>query len=62
MKLFVNSPEKPENSPLYFVHTDLDSFILCNDESLKEPELENRDTNNETEPIDFNIMATLDLE
>ena len=61
MKFLVSSPEKPENSPLYSVHTDLDSFILYNDESIEEPELENRDTNNEIEPIDFNIMSTLDL-
>ena len=62
MKFMVSSPEKPENSPLYSVHTDLDSFILCNDESIDEPELEDRDASNRVEPIDFNIMATLDLE
>ena len=27
----VSSQEKPHNYPLYFVHTDLDSFILYND-------------------------------
>lgn len=58
MKFMVSSPEKPENPPLYFVHTDLDSFILCNDES----ELGDRDADNGVEPMDFNIMATLDLE
>ena len=62
MKFLVSSPERLENSPLYSVHTDLDSFILYNDESLKDPELENRDTNQETTPLDFDIMATLDLE
>ena len=62
MKFLVSSPKKPENSPLYSVHTDLDSFILCNDESLEGPKFENRDSKNETDPIDFNIMATLDLE
>ena len=62
MKFLVSSPEKPENSPLYSVHTDLDSFILCNDESSEGSESKNRDTNKETESMDFNIMATLDSE
>ena len=62
MRFMVSSHEKPENSPLYSVHTDLDSFILCNDESIDEPEPEDRDANNRVEPTDFNIMATLDLE
>ena len=62
MKFLVSSPEKPENSPLYSVHTDLDSFILCNDESLEGSESKNKDTNKETKPMDFNIMATLDSE
>ena len=66
LKFLVSSPEKPENSPLYFVHTDLDSFIFWNDEFLGGPESENVDTSkgtqDETEPMDFNIMATLDSE
>ena len=62
MKFLVSSPKNPENSPLYSIHTDLDSFIFCNDESLEEPELESRDTNNREEPIDFNTIATLDSE
>ena len=62
MKFLFSSPEKPENSPLYSVHTDLDSFILCSDESLEEPTPENRVTEHEMAPIDFNIMATLDSE
>ena len=62
MNFMVSSPEKPKNSPLYSVHTDLDSFILCNDESIDEPELEDRDANNRVEHIDLNIMATLDIE
>ena len=35
MKFMVSSPERPENSPIYSVHTDLDSFIFCNNESTK---------------------------
>ena len=62
MKFLVSSPEKPENSPLYSVHTNLDSFILCNDEYSEGSESKNKDTNKETEPMDFNIMATLDSE
>ena len=62
MKFLVSSLEKPENSPLYYVHTDLDSFIFCNHESLREPESRIRDTNKGVEVIDLNIMTTLDLE
>ena len=62
MKFMVNSPEMLENSPLYSIHIDLDSFILCNDESIDEPDLEDREENNRVEPIYFNIMATLDIE
>ena len=54
MKFLVRSPENPENSPLYSVHTEL--------ESLEGSEFKNRDTNKETEPMDFNIMATIDSE
>ena len=62
MKFMVSSPEKPENSPLYSVHTDLYSFIICNDESIDELELEYKDANNRIENTDLNIMATLDIE
>jgi hypothetical protein len=31
MKYMVNSQEKPHNYPLYYVHSDIDSFILYND-------------------------------
>ena len=58
----VSSPEKPENSPLYSVHTDLDSFILCNDKFADEPKLEDRYEKNKVEPTNINIMATLDIE
>ena len=61
MNFMVSSPKKPENSPLYSLRTDLDSFILCNDESIEEPEPKYIDVNNRVEPIDFNIMATLDF-
>jgi hypothetical protein len=35
MKHMVSSQEKPHNYPLYFVHSDLDSFILYNDGDMK---------------------------
>jgi hypothetical protein len=34
MKYMVNNQEKPHNYPLYYVHSDLDSFILYNDGDL----------------------------
>ena len=48
MKFLVSSPEKPKNSPLYSVHTDLDSFIFYHDESLGGPKSENVDTSKGT--------------
>jgi ribonuclease HI len=36
MKYMVSSQEKPHNYPLYFAHSDLDSFILYNDGDTKE--------------------------
>ena len=36
MQYMVTSQERPKNSPLYFVHTFLDSFILFNDETFSE--------------------------
>ena len=41
MKYMVSSQEKPEKSPLYSIHTDLDSFILYNDEIPNEKGLVN---------------------
>jgi hypothetical protein len=36
MKYMVSSQEKPHNYPLYFVHSNLDSFILYNDGDMEE--------------------------
>jgi ribonuclease HI len=36
MKYMVNSQEKPHNYPLYSAHSDLDSFILYNDNDMGE--------------------------
>jgi hypothetical protein len=35
MKYMVSSQDKPHNYPLYFVHSDLDSFILYNDGDME---------------------------
>jgi FtsZ-interacting cell division protein YlmF len=44
MKYMVRSQEKPDNSPLYYFHTDLDSFILYNVENVNEQVVENEKT------------------
>ena len=51
MKFIVSNQEKSENSPLYSFHTDLDSFILYNDESFDELELESEQSPNITKNI-----------
>ena len=33
MKYVVSSESKPENFPIYSIHSDMDSFILFNDET-----------------------------
>ena len=33
MKYMVSSQEKPQNFPIYSIHTDMDSFILFNNDS-----------------------------
>ena len=38
MQYMVSSQERPEKSPLYSVHTGLDSFILFNHETFNEKE------------------------
>ena len=60
MKFLVSSLKKPKNSPLYSVHIDLDSFILYNDQSVGEPESGNESAKDITEPMNVNIMATLE--
>ena len=62
LKFMVISSEKPENSPIYSVHTDLDSFILYNDESSNEPELEDNNLDNQLETPNLEINAVIDME
>ena len=52
MKFMVSSQEKSENSPLYSVHTYLDSFILCNNESFGELDLVGEQSPNITENME----------
>ena len=49
MKYMVSSQEKPDKSPLYSIHTDIDSFILYNDENLNEKVTVNEKTSIEEE-------------
>ena len=44
MKYMVSSQENPDKSPLYSIHTDLDSFILYNDENPNEQGVEDKKT------------------
>ena len=59
----VSSSDRPQNFPIYSIHSDLDSFILCNldnnkittlEEELKEVNIENSITDSEP-AIDENI-------
>ena len=36
MKYMVSSLDKANNTAMYSIHSDLDSFILCNEEDLNE--------------------------
>ena len=60
MKFIVRNPKKPKKFLLYSVHTDLNSFILYNDEFTNEQELENKNSNIRVEATNLNIMAALD--
>ena len=52
MKYMVNSQERLDNSPLYSIHTDLDSFILYNDENINEQVTKNEQTIEQEEEIE----------
>ena len=62
LKFMVSSPKNPKNSPIYSVHTDLDSFILYNNESTNKIELEDNNSDNQLEAPNLEIMAVLDME
>ena len=62
MKYMVSNQEIPENSPLYSIHTDLDSLILYNDDIPNEQELVNETSSNIVVTTHMNIVAENDEE
>ena len=36
MKYMVSSLDRPNNTPMYSIHSNIDSFILCNEEDINE--------------------------
>ena len=62
MKYTVSSQERPKISPLYYIHTNLDSFILYNDEIPDEQELDNETLTNIVTTLSPNIVAAIDEE
>ena len=59
MNYMVSSQEKPHNYPIYYVHTNLDSFILYNDgitysqiSQVENDPTENNDIQTQTEQLD----------
>ena len=62
MKFMVSSPEKPENSPIYSVHIDLDLFIFYNNESTKQSEPEYSNSDDQSEAPNLEMMVVLDME
>ena len=41
MKYMVSSQDRPNNTPLYYIHSNLDSFILYNEDEINEQVNEN---------------------
>ena len=41
MKYMVSNIDKPNNSPIYSIHSSLDSFILCNEDEITQQDKEN---------------------
>ena len=58
----VSIQEGPKNSPLYSIHTDLDSFILYNDEISNEQGLINETSTKIVATPSPNIVASIDEE
>ena len=42
MKYMVSNIDRPNNSPIYSIHSDLDSFILYNEHEISQQEKENK--------------------
>ena len=62
MKYIVSNQERPNNSPLYSIHTNLDSFIPFNDDIPKEKELISEGTSKAMITQLSNIPTTIDEE
>ena len=60
MKYMVSNKERPKNSPLYSIHSDLDSFILYNDEIPNEQDLVNETSANIVITPHPNIVETIE--
>ena len=55
MKYMVSSQERPDNTPLYSIHSELDSFILYNENDIDEQVNENeKDT---SPPVQFKLSS-----
>lgn len=66
MKYMVSSEEKPQNFPIYAVHSDMDSYILFNDDTCPTidskilPLKQNLHTNEESVAQSPGIMQSID--
>ena len=43
MKYMVSNIDRPNNTPVYSIHSDLDSFILYNEDEINQQEKENKE-------------------
>ena len=41
MRYMVSNLDKPNNTPIYSIQSSLDSFILCNEDEITQPDKEN---------------------
>ena len=60
MKYMVSNQETQENSPIYSIHTNLDSFILYNDEISNEQGLINETSTKIVVTPHPNIVASIE--
>ena len=60
MKYMVNNKDKPHNTPFYSTHSDLDSFILYNEDEVTQIEKENEQEISAPKHLDLSPSQTLD--
>ena len=58
----VSSSEIPQNYPIYSLHYDLDSFILCNSDNDKITSIEEKNKEVDSENITHESMWHLDFD